>query len=258
MPGPDTGTLSGRVAIITGAGQGGGRGTALVLAGHAARLVLFGRTAAKLEAVAAEVVARGGEAIVVTGDVGSAADRVRLVDEAVKHFGAVHILVNTAQSPEEREQTVLNAASDVTETLWQTGFVATHELMRLCHPHMRDAGGGSIINFGSGAQHQPQGFGIYGAVKSAVTTMSRAAAMEWGKDNVRVNVVLPYVESPSQAAHAKADPVMAKAVAARIPLGRVGDAELDIGRPVAFLAGPDSSYITGTVLALNGGGSFVH
>jgi NAD(P)-dependent dehydrogenase (short-subunit alcohol dehydrogenase family) len=258
MPGPDTGTLAGRVAIVTGAGQGGGRGAALALAARGVKLVLFGRTAAKLEALADEVGQRGSEAIVVTGDVGDGDDRARLVAEAIARFGTVHILVNTAQSPEQREQTILGADPEVTEALWRTGFIATHELMRLCHPHMRDAGGGSIVNFGTGSQHHPAGFGIYSAVKSAITTMSRAAAIEWGKDNVRVNVVLPYVQSPAQAAHAKADPAMIKIVEARIPLGRVGDPELDVGRPVAFLAGPESSYITGTVLALNGGGSFVH
>ncbi len=255
---PDTGTLAGRVAIVTGAGQGGGRGVALALAAKGVRLVLFGRTAAKLDAVAGEARARGTDAIVVTGDVGDDPDRRRLVAEALARFGAVHILVNAAQSPEQREQTILGAEAHATESLWQTGFIATHELMRLCHPHMRDAGGGSIVNFGSGSQHYPAGFGIYAAVKAAITTMSRAAALEWGKDNVRVNVVLPYVRSPAQIAHAEADPVMAAAVTARIPLGRVGDPELDIGRPVAFLAGPESSYITGTVLALNGGGAFVH
>ncbi len=258
MSAPDTGTLEGRVAIVTGAGQGGGRGAALALAARGVKLVLFGRTALKLEAVADEARARGTTAVVITGDVGSAEDRTRLVGDAVRQFGAVQILVNAAQSPEQREQTVLGASTEVTDQLWRTGFIATHELMRLCHPHMRDAGGGSIINFGSAAQHYPKGFGIYGAVKSAITTMSRAAALEWASDNVRVNVVLPFAQSPAQDAHTIAEPELAAAVAARIPLGRVGDPELDIGRPVAFLAGPESSYITGTVLALNGGGAFVH
>jgi NAD(P)-dependent dehydrogenase (short-subunit alcohol dehydrogenase family) len=255
---PDTGTLSGRVAIITGAGQGGGRGSALALAARGVRLMLFGRTAAKLEAVAREVETRGSFAAVLTGDVGNAADRERLVAQTVERFGSVQILVNTAQSPDQREQTVLGVSDEMTASLWQTGFIASHALMRLCHPHMRAAGSGSIVNFGSAAQHYPTGFGIYGAVKSAITTMSRAAALEWAKDNIRVNVVLPYVESPSQQAFADVDPVAAAASVTRVPLGRIGDPELDIGRPVAFLAGPDSSYITGTVLALNGGGAFVH
>jgi NAD(P)-dependent dehydrogenase (short-subunit alcohol dehydrogenase family) len=195
---------------------------------------------------------------VVTGDVGSAADRERLVAETVGKLGGVHILINAAQSPEQRDQKIEDATAEVTEQLWQSGFIASLELMRLCRPHMRAAGGGSIINFGSGAQHNPSGFGVYGAVKSAITTMSRAAALEWASENIRVNVVLPYVQSPAVDVFDETFPDQAVATRARIPLGRIGDPELDIGRPIAFLAGPESSYITGTVLALNGGSVFVH
>jgi 2-hydroxycyclohexanecarboxyl-CoA dehydrogenase len=255
---PDTASLSGRIAIITGAGQGGGRGAALALASHGVTSVLFGRTARKLEGVAAEIAARGAMAIVVTGDVSNAADRERLVAETIAQFGHIHILVNAAHSPEQRDQKIEDTNSEITEELWQTGFVASLELMRLCRPHMCDAGGGSVINFGSGAQHNPIGFGVYGAVKSAITTMSRAAALEWAVENIRVNVVIPYVQSPAAEAFDMAYPELAIATRARIPLGRIGDPELDIGRPIAFLAGPESSYITGSVLALNGGASFVH
>jgi NAD(P)-dependent dehydrogenase (short-subunit alcohol dehydrogenase family) len=254
---PDTGTLAGRVAIVTGAGQGGGRGVALALAARGVTTMLFGRTAAKLEAVAAEIAGRGGHALAMTGDVGDDADRRRLVAETVGRLGGVDILVNTALSPEQREQRVADATAALTDELWRTGFVATQELMRLCHPHMRDAGCGSIVNFGSAAEHFPHGYGVYAAVKAAVTTMSRAAALEWGRDNVRVNVVLPFVRSPANDAFEASSPAEAAIAHARVPLGRVGDPELDIGRPVAFLAGPDSSFITGTVLGLNGGSAFV-
>jgi NAD(P)-dependent dehydrogenase (short-subunit alcohol dehydrogenase family) len=225
-----TGKLTARVAIVTGAGQGGGMGAALALAAEGASVVLFGRTAAKLERVAAEITARGGQAAVFSGDVTVETDLA-------------------AQSPEMRNCPVLDIEPAVVSELWNSGAAATLAFMRLVHPHMAKRGGGSIVNFGSGAQMGPMHYGVYAGVKAAIQAISRAAALEWAGDKIRVNMVIPMVNSPA----ADADPTDNAVLEKFIPLGRIGDPEKDIGRPIAFLASDDSAFITGSTLMLDGG-----
>jgi NAD(P)-dependent dehydrogenase (short-subunit alcohol dehydrogenase family) len=249
--------LRGKVAIVTGAGQGGGRGAALALAREGASVVLFGRDLGKLERVAGEIAGFGGAALPVSGDVTAAADRERLVRTAVERYGGVDILVNTAQSPEDRSCVLLEVDDETIETLWASGYVATLKLMRLCHPHMKARGGGSIINFGSGTVMTPAMHGIYAGVKAAVQTTGRAAALEWAGDGIRVNTVLPLVMSPAYDTFKSLYPREATDFEGRIPLRRMGEPEADIGRPVVFLASDDSRFITGSTMALDGGHVFL-
>jgi NAD(P)-dependent dehydrogenase (short-subunit alcohol dehydrogenase family) len=121
--------------------------------------------------------------------------------------------------------------------------------MRGCHPHL--SGGGSIVNFGSGAQYAPEGYGVYAATKEAIQAITRAAAVEWGRDGIRANVIVPHVTSPSMEA-ALEDPERRARSLASIPLGRFGQ-PADIGRVAAFLAGPDAAFVTGQVLLVDGG-----
>jgi 2-hydroxycyclohexanecarboxyl-CoA dehydrogenase len=248
-----TGKLSGKVAIVTGAGQGGGMGAALALAEEGAAVVLFGRTLAKVERVAAEIAGRKGQAVAFAGDVTIEADLNAAIDLAVGRFGRLDILVNAAQSPEMRNSPLLEITADVVAELWTSGAAATLAFMRLVHPHMARVGGGSIINFGSGAQFGPKHYGVYAGVKAAIQSISRAAALEWAKDGIRVNMVVPMVASPAT----DADPTPNEILSKIVPLGRIGDPETDIGRPIAFLAGEDSKFITGSTLMLDGGLTFL-
>jgi 2-hydroxycyclohexanecarboxyl-CoA dehydrogenase len=248
-----TGKLSGKVAIVTGAGQGGGMGAALALAEEGAAVVLFGRTLAKVERVAAEIAGRKGQAVAFAGDVTIEADLNAAIDLAVGRFGRLDILVNAAQSPEMRNSPLLEITADVVAELWTSGAAATLAFMRLVHPHMARVGGGSIINFGSGAQFGPKHYGVYAGVKAAIQSISRAAALEWAKDGIRVNMVVPMVASPAT----DADPTPNEILTKIVPLGRIGDPETDIGRPIAFLAGEDSKFITGSTLMLDGGLTFL-
>lgn len=249
--------LNGKVAIVTGAAQGTGRGASLAFAAEGASVTLFGRTASKLERMAAEVTARGSRALVVAGDVTSRADRERCVAETLKHSGRIDILLNAAISPEAREGLLLETSPELSSQLWESGFVAMTEFMRLCHPHMKAGGGGCIINVGSVNQQIPQGFSVYGGVKAAVQAMSRGAALEWVGDNIRVNVILPMVISPAWHTFVENHPEVAKTVLTTLPMHRMGDPELDIGRPCAFLASEDARFITGSTFALDGGFGFV-
>lgn len=252
---PDTGIFADRVAVITGAGQGAGRGCALALAAKGVRVALSGRTEAKLTAVAEEI-GVPDRTLIVPGDVTDAAVRQGIVDKTVARFGRLDILVNAAQSPSMRDGPVADTSAALVSELWQSGFVATLEMMKLVRPQMMANRVGSIINFGSGVQAQPERYGIYASVKSAVGTMSRAAAVEWAADGIRVNCVMPMVHSPSFEEFRATYPERAEMVENGKPLGRVGDPILDIGRAVVFLAGPDSSFVTGHWLPLDGGATF--
>lgn len=252
------GKLSGRAVIVTGAGQGAGYGSALALAREGAAVMLMGRTEAKLVRVADEISQFGGKASIYAGDVTHSEDITGVVSATVDRFGNVRGLVCAAQSPEIRFSELLTVEKDVLSDLWNSGYVATLELMKAVHPHMLRDGGGSIVNFGSGAQHNPAHYGAYASVKAAIHTMSRAAALEWGADNIRVNVVLPFVKSPAADADFATKGKTSEEVGkVGRPLGRIGEPEADIGRAVAFLISDDAAYLTGNTLALDGGATFL-
>lgn len=251
------GKLDGKVAIVTGASQGSGYGASVAMAREGASVVLVSRTREKLESVAKEIEAASGVAMVRPADV---TDRVALdamVQEVAERFGRIDVLVNAAQSPVIRTAPLAEISDDDVRELWESGAVATLALMRLVRPHMIAAGGGSIINFGSGAVHNPAQYGVYAGVKAAIQAMSRAAALEWAKEGIRVNVVFPMSESPAADADFALEEGRTEQVRRSIPLGRIGDPVEDIGQPIAFLASDESRFITGTTVALTGGMTYL-
>lgn len=251
-----TGTLDGKRAIVTGAGQGIGRGIALALAREGARVALAGRTESKLVAVAKEIGEIGGSAMTITADVTRPDDISRIVGETVAALGGIDILVNNAQIP--ALGSMLGISEEAFTDCWESGPLAVFRLMRACHPHLAD-GGGVIINLGSPASINPQptGRGVYAAAKSATQTLTRVAASEWGPDGIRVLAVLPAASSPASEAWRAASPQEYERSMASIPLRRLGDSETEIGPVVAFLCGPSASYLTGTMIALDGGQAYL-
>jgi NAD(P)-dependent dehydrogenase (short-subunit alcohol dehydrogenase family) len=248
-------TLGGKVSIVTGSGQGIGRGVAMALASAGSAIVAMGRTSSKVEAVAAEIQSRGGSATAVTGDVKDMADLERCVATTISRYGRLDVLVNNAQ--ELVNGRLLDVKEHELQAAWESGPLATFRMMRLCHPHL--VGGGSIINVGSrsGVKPDPIGLGGYAAVKEAIRSLTRAAAVEWGADRIRVNVILPFAASPAVERFSIERPDAYRANMAAVPLGRAGDPEFDIGRVVIFLAGEDAGYITGATVPVDGGMSFV-
>lgn len=247
--------LAGKVAIVTGGGQGSGRGAALALAREGAAVALVGRTLVTLQSVADEIASLGGRSLPVVCDVGDVAQIRQCVQQVVDRFGTVDILVNTAQSPMERSSSLLEISAEDMQQLWQTGPVASLEFMRACHPWLR--GKGSIINFGSGAQFAPAQFGVYAGAKAAIQMITRAAAEEWGPEGIRANLIIPFVMSPAAQMYFEKRPEEREAVLATIPLRRFGDVEQDLGGVVVFLASDASRFITGQPFMLDGGQKFL-
>ena len=243
--------LAGKTALVTGGGQGVGRGIALALAAEGAAVVITGRTEDKLKDTAHVIAERGGRVRTVVGDVGERADVDRMVAETVREFGGLDVLVNNAQSSVQRR--LEETSYDDVELAYRSGPLAAFHAMRSALPHLK-AARGSVVNLGSSAAVQGEaGFAAYAMAKEAIRGLTRVAAREWGPYGIRVNVVCPAALSPAAEAYFAAHPDQADKVVAGIPLGRMGDPETDIGRAVAALVSDDMAYLTGATLMLEGG-----
>ena len=247
--------LKGKVALVTGAGQGVGQGIAFALAQEGVAVAVTGRTLSKVEKTAAEIVKRGGKALALECDVKDAASLQRSVEQAVQQLGGLNILVNNAQ---EVPLGPLLAVSDEGFTAgWDSGPLATFRLMKLCHPHLK--GGGCIINLASPAamRWDASNYGVYAAVKEAIRSLTRAAACEWAKDGIRTNAILPLANSPGMEWWTREHPQEAAAFIATVPMQRVGECEADIGRFVVSLCSEDCRYINGQSIAVDGGQAYL-
>ena len=247
------GILQGKVAIITGAGQGVGEGIALALAKEGAVIVLSGRTEAKLVRVCRRIESLGGRALPVAGDVCRPDDIGRTVEATLSAFGGIDILVNNAQTIHNHPLDEID--DSMFAEVFDSGPFATFRFMKAVRPHMKLRGGGNIVNLASSApvRWDARGYGVYAAAKQAIRALTRAASHEWAMDGIRVNTIAPFAMSPALERWVEVDPDGSRAMLSTIPLGRIGDPESDIGRTVLFLVGPDSAYVTGVTLPLDGG-----
>ena len=245
--------LNNKVALITGAGQGIGQGIALSLAKRGARVAALGRTLEKCENTCAAIKARyATAAIAIGGDVSKLADLENAVRQTVNTFGGIDILVNNAVS--SRPAPLLAQRDDDVLQSFNVGPIATLRLMKLAYPYL-SKNGGSIINMASTAAKRwdMSNYGVYAAEKEAIRALTRTAASEWGRANIRANCILPHATSPALQQWAAARPEEAAAFAKSIPLQRIGDCEQDIGEFVALLCQAESSYVSGQSIAVDGG-----
>jgi 2-hydroxycyclohexanecarboxyl-CoA dehydrogenase len=246
------GRLDGRVAIVTGSGQGVGRGIALALAREGARVVVVGRTLSKCERTAAEIKSAGGAAMPLACDVTHRDEVNAVVAEAVKAFGTVDILVNNAA--QSRVGISLEATSDDDVSLaFGSGVLGTLYFMQACFPHLKKHGG-KVVNLGSTAGVVGQaGQTAYAIAKEGIRALSRVAAREWGRHGITVNVMCPFADSPGNQQWAEAYPQKVENTLATMAIKRIGTCEEDIGRAALFLASSDSDYVTGQTIMVDGG-----
>lgn len=253
--------LEGKVAIVTGAGSGVGRGVAIALARAGARTIVSSRTVSKCDKVVEEIGAIGGQATSAQCDVTQQAHIDACVASALETYGGIDILVNAADDPLV-DVPFLEITEEIMLKSWRTGLMGTVRFSQAVVPHMlarKDPDGGSIVNVASGAGLlAPIGMGAYSAGQEAIRSITRTAAVELGPMGIRVNVICPVASaSESLDRWINRDPERLAAYVANTPLRRVGDPVDDVGEGVAFLCGPQSRYVTGTTLMLDGGRSYL-
>lgn len=249
--------LAGKIAIVTGAGKGIGRGVGLALAGQGAYVVASGRSLDALEETEMLITQRGGNAATAICDVADARQIEDLVTSTVSRYGAVDIVINNAQGGAARGQLLDVPAIDFISA-FTTGPLATFRMMVSCQPHLAKRGG-VIVNFatGAGIRPDPIGYGCYAAVKEAIRALTRAAAVEWGQYGIRVHTVIPLAGSDALKRWASSNPEESAKFFDSVPLGRVGDPELDIGSIVTFLCSEASGYMTGNTILADGGQGYI-
>jgi NAD(P)-dependent dehydrogenase (short-subunit alcohol dehydrogenase family) len=245
-----SGLLAGSVAVVTGGGRGVGRAIACALADAGAAVVVSGRHPEFLEQTAATVADRGGSAAMQVCDVSDAAQARDLVRQSSRHFGVPDVLVNNAGEA-VREPADDGLAPEEFDRLFATNV---RGLYYACLGAARCfTGGGAIVNISSVTARVPDGeLAAYAAGKAAVDSLTRTLAVSFGPLGIRVNAVAPgYLDSPLNRAR-KADPDRAAAVVGRTPLGRWG-LPADVADAVCFLASSRSAFVSGQILAVDGG-----
>lgn len=240
--------LSGRTALVTGAGRGIGRTCAIALADAGAKVTVLSRTAAEVEELAELIRDGGGSSVAAVCDV---TDRVQVAEFFEQH-GPFDVLVNNAGS--NRPQPFLEVTTEALDQLLRLNVTALFDVSQAAARRMVERGeGGSIVNISSQLGHVGYpGRSVYAMTKHAVEGLTKTMALELAPHGIRVNTVAPtFIETPLTAPYL-ADPDFREGVLGRIPLGRLGTLE-EVAAAVVFLASPAASLVTGTSLRTDGG-----
>lgn len=248
--------LQDRVAVITGAGDGIGHGIARRFAREGARVVVAEIDTTNGERVAQELRDEfGADAVFVRTDVTVEDDNRAAVRGAVERWGRIDILVNNAWGGDRAGlQRVDRMPDSAMEHAWHMNVMGPLWAMKEAFPHMRSAGWGRVINICSlNGVNAHMGSVHYNTTKEALRTLTRTAAREWAAFGITANVICPGAKTASFRMFESANPDMARASEAAIPMGHLGDPEDDIAPIAFFLAGEDSRYLTGNTLYADGG-----
>ena len=242
-----------KVVIITGGGQGIGYGIATAFAKEGANLVVTGRTESKLINAKNRLEKQYNiKVLAVVADGGDEAAVSNVINQTIKEFGKINVLINNAQTSKSGVMLVDHSKEDFDLAI-MSGLYATFFYMKAAYPYLKQSKG-SVINFASGAGLAGRlGQSSYAAAKEGIRGMSRVAAAEWAGDGINVNILCTLaMKEGLEKWKAEYPDLYAKTIQG-IPMGRFADPETDIGRVCLFLASEDAKYMTGETISLQGG-----
>jgi 3-oxoacyl-[acyl-carrier protein] reductase len=245
--------LDGRTVMVTGAAAGVGRGIALACAAAGAHVVVATRRENGRE-LAEQIERRGELGSWAQCDVTDLASVSRAVDDAVARTGSVHAVVHNATSNQSSQPHRLEA---VDRALFDdhigVSLRGAYHCAVASFDALRATRGTLLVMTSPAGVEGSATLPLYATVKGALRGFAKSLAREWAPEGVRVNVVSPLAFSPAMEQAIAADPAMEERLNRRVPMGRVGDPEADVGVAVAFLVGPDAEYVTGQTLGVDGG-----
>ena len=245
--------LTGKVAVVTGGGDGIGKGVSMTLAAAGASVVVSSRTFEKAKMTAEEIERAGGRAVAVSCNVLNKEDLTELIEFAVKTYGTVNILVNNAGGGGGGRENPFDIDRDYVERIYAMNVFAPWQLCKLAAPHMHRSGYGSIVNITSMSSiNNDPGMAIYGSSKAALNHMASNLAYDYGSMGIRINCVGPGA-TRTHALSTVLTPDIESKMLAHTPLRRLGEVSVIAGA-VLYLASPISSWVSGQVLMVNGGG----
>lgn len=246
--------LRGKVAVVTGGGDGIGKGCCEILASAGASIVVSDISIEKARAVADEIIAKSGKAMAVACNVFEDADLVNLIKTAVKTYGGLNILVNNAGMGGGGRENPFKIDINYVERIYRINVFAPWRLCQLAVPEMHKSGYGSIINITSvSSENKEANMNIYSSSKAALNHMAANLAYDFGPYGVRINSVGPGATRTAAFSSILTPEIEAKMLR-QTPIKRIGEIA-DIARAVLFFASPASSWISGQVLFVNGGGN---
>lgn len=245
--------LKNKTAIVTGGGNGIGKGSCEILAQHGANVVVSDLKLDDAQKVADEIIQNGGKAVAVACNVTKDEDLVNLVEVALDTFGSIEILVNNAGGGGGGRENPFEISVERYAFVYQLNVFSAWRLAQLCAPEMKKGGYGSIINITSmGSINKSPNMSAYAGSKAALNHMSANLAYDYGKYDIRVNCVGPGATKTAALASVLTPEIETKMLAGT-PIKRLGKVS-DIAGAVLYFAAPISSWVSGQVLFVNGGG----